>query len=59
MEGVVFSYDSRAKTVLLEDFEVYEMLRTKDRICPQPMGTLVTNSNQNELQGPPFALNLN
>ena len=57
MEQAKFTYDLDTKSLLFDDFAIFEILRSKHRICAEAIGTLVSNSNQNEIHGPPFALN--
>ena len=44
-------------SIIFDDIKLFEDLRITHRICAEPIGTLMTNSTQNDVQGPPFTLN--
>ena len=54
----IYTFDKHSQCLLFDSFDIYEGLRVKHRIHAEPIGTMVTNQNQNELLGPPFTLNL-
>ena len=52
-----YRYDKASQTLLFEDFKIYERMRVEHRLCAEAIGTLISNSSQNDMLGPPFVLN--